>query len=82
MGFVEMIKGVLGGEGIQSALESTGLADHVQAVAGEGSAAVDALGVDVGAAADALGGTEVLPADLGPEVPDISGLASSPPNPS
>lgn len=82
MGFLDMIKGVIGGNGIQSALESTGLADHVEAVMGEGSAALDALGADVGGVADALGGIEVLPADLGPEMPDLSGIADSPPNPS
>lgn len=80
MGLLDMIKGLLGGDGIQSALESTGLADHVEAVTGEGSAVVDALGADVGAAADALGGIEVLPVDLGPELPDISGIVDSPSN--
>jgi len=85
MGFLDMIKGVLGGEGVQSALESTGLADHIGAVAGEGSAAVEALGADVGAAGDALGASEILPADLVPEVPevpDISGIADAAPSPS
>gem|GEM_PF-1096436 len=82
MGFLDMIKGVLGGEGIQSALESTGLAEHLEAVTGEGSAVVDGLGTDIGGAADALGGIEVVPADLGMEMPDISGIVDSPLNPS
>lgn len=82
MGFLEMIKGVLGGDGVQSALESTGLADHLETVMGEGSAALDSLGADVGGAADALGGIEILPADLGTEIPDLSGIADFPPTPS
>lgn len=82
MGFMDVIKGVLSGDGIQSALESTGLADHVEAISGEGSAALDTLGADVGAAADAVGGIDALPADLGAELPDISGIVDSPPTPS
>lgn len=81
MGFLDMIKGVLGGEGIQSALESTGLADHVGSVMSEGSAAVDAFGSDIGAGAEALGGMEGLPADLGSALPDIGAIADLPSNP-
>jgi hypothetical protein len=77
MGFIDTIKGLLGGTGIQSALESTGLADHVEAFSSQGSAAIDTLGGDLGAGAEALGGLDVPP-DLGPDIGGITDAVTNP----
>ena len=68
MGIFDAIKGLLGGDGLQGVLESTGLSEHVDGFLGEGSAIAENFGVDLGQATEALGVdgvAESLPGGLG-----------------
>lgn len=55
MGLFDAIKGLLGGDGLQGVLESTGLGEHVEGFLGEGSALAENFGVDLGQATESLG---------------------------
>lgn len=68
MGLFDAIKGLLGGDGLQGVLESTGLGDHVEGLVGEGSALAENFGVDLGQVTESLGVdglAENLPGGLG-----------------
>lgn len=68
MGIFDAIKGLLGGDGLQGVLESTGLSEHVEGFLGEGSALAENFGVDLGQATEALGVdgvVDALPGGLG-----------------
>ena len=74
MGLFDAIKGLLGGEGLQGVLESTGLSEHVEGFLGEGSALAENFGVDLGQVTESLGVdgvAEALPGGLG----DVAGNA-------
>lgn len=75
MGVLEAIKGLLGGDGIQGVLESTGVAEHVEGLVGEGSAIAETVGVDVGGVTESLGVdglTDSLPGGLGDVVDGLA----------
>ena len=68
MGLFDAIKGLLGGDGLQGVLESTGLSEHVEGLLGEGSALAENFGVDLGQMTESLGVdgvADALPGDLG-----------------
>jgi hypothetical protein len=68
MGLFDAIKGLLGGDGLQGVLESTGLSEHVEGLLGEGSALAENFGVDLGQVTESLGVdgiAESLPGGLG-----------------
>ena len=68
MGLFDAIKGLLGGDGLQGVLESTGLGEHVEGLLGEGSALAENFGLDLGQMTESLGVdgvAEALPGDLG-----------------
>lgn len=68
MGLFDTIKGLLGGDGLQGVLESTGLGEHVEGLLGEGSALADNFGVDLGQMTESLGVDGIadsLPGGLG-----------------
>ncbi|MCU0267943.1 MAG: hypothetical protein MUF83_04775 [Acidimicrobiales bacterium] len=66
MGLLDMVKGLIGGETVQNALESTGLTEQVGGLLGEGAAVAESLGGGVDQAAETIGGVgEVVPGDLG-----------------
>jgi hypothetical protein len=68
MGLFDAIKGLLGGDGVQGILESTGLNEHVEGFLGEGSALAENFGVDLGQVTESLGVdgiAEALPGGLG-----------------
>jgi hypothetical protein len=68
MGLFDAIKGLLGGDGIQGVLESTGLGEHVEGFLGEGSALAENFGVDLGQMTESLGVdgvADALPGGLG-----------------
>ena len=68
MGLFDAIKGLLGGDGVQGILESTGLGEHVEGFLGEGSALAENFGVDLGQVTESLGVdglAESLPGGLG-----------------
>ena len=68
MGLFDAIKGLLGGDGLQGVLESTGLSEHVEGFLGDGSALAENFGVDLGQVAESLGVdgiAEAMPGDLG-----------------
>ena len=68
MGLFDTIKGLLGGDGLQGVLESTGLGEHVEGLLGEGSALADNFGVDLGQVTESLGVDGIadsLPGGLG-----------------
>jgi uncharacterized protein YidB (DUF937 family) len=68
MGLFDAIKGLLGGDGIQGVLESTGLGEHVEGFLGEGSALAENFGVDLGQMTESLGVdgvVDALPGGLG-----------------
>lgn len=65
MGLFDAIKGLLGGDGVQGILESTGLGEHVEGFLGEGSALAENFGVDLGQVTESLGVTDALPGGLG-----------------
>ena len=68
MGIIDAIKGLLGGDGLHGALESTGLAEHVEGFLGQGSALAEDFGIDLGQATEALGVdsvAEALPGGVG-----------------
>jgi uncharacterized protein YidB (DUF937 family) len=68
MGLFDAIKGLLGGDGVQGILESTGLGEHVDGLVGEGSALAENFGVDLGQVTESLGVdglTDALPGGLG-----------------
>ena len=72
MGLFDTIKGLLGGDGLQGVLESTGLGEHVEGLLGEGSALADNFGVDIGQVTESLGVDGIadsLPGGLG----DVAG---------
>jgi hypothetical protein len=74
MGLFDAIKGLLGGDGLQGVLESTGLGEHVEGLLGEGSALAENFGVDLGQVTESLGVdglAESLPGGLG----DVAGDA-------
>jgi hypothetical protein len=74
MGLFDAIKGLLGGEGLQGVLESTGLSEHVDGLLGEGSALAENFGVDLGQVTESIGLdgiAESLPGGLG----DVAGDA-------
>jgi hypothetical protein len=65
---------LLGGEGLQGVLESTGLSEHVDGLLGEGSALAENFGVDLGQVTESIGLdgiAESLPGGLG----DVAGDA-------
>jgi hypothetical protein len=67
MGLFDAIKGLLGGDGLQGVLESTGLDEQVGGLLGEGSAVAEGLGVDLGQMTESLGVdgiTESLPGGI------------------
>jgi hypothetical protein len=73
MGLFDAIKGLLGGDGIQGVLESTGLGDQVEGLLGDGSALVENFGVDIGQVTESLGvGAQSLPGGLGDVVQDVA----------
>jgi hypothetical protein len=55
MGLFDAIKGLLGGDGVQGVLESTGLGDTVGGLLEQGTGLVENLGVDVGGLTESLG---------------------------
>lgn len=68
MRVLEAIKGLLGGDGIDGVLESTGVAENLEGLVGDGSALADTVGVDLGQLTETLGVdgvTESLPGGLG-----------------
>ena len=68
MGLFDAIKGLLGGDGVQGILESTGLGEHVEGFLGEGSALAENFGVDLGQVTESLGVdglADTLPGGLG-----------------
>ena len=68
MGLFDAIKGLLGGDGLQGVLESTGLGEQVERLLGEGSTLAESFGVDLGQMTESLGAdgvAEALPGDLG-----------------
>jgi hypothetical protein len=68
MGLFDAIKGLLGGDGVQGILESTGLGEHVEGFLGEGSALAENFGVDLGQVTESLGVdglADALPGGLG-----------------
>ena len=68
IGLFDTIKGLLGGDGLQGVLESTGLGEHVEGLLGEGSALADNFGVDLGQVTESLsvdGIADSLPSGLG-----------------
>lgn len=68
MGLFDAIKGLLGGDGVQGILESTGLSEHVEGLLGEGSALAENFGVDLGQVTESLGVdgvADALPGGLG-----------------
>jgi hypothetical protein len=74
MGLFDAIKGLLGGDGLQGILESTGIGEHVEGVLGEGSALAENFGVDLGQMTESLGVdgvADALPGGLG----DVAGEA-------
>ncbi len=74
MGLFDAIKGLLGGDGLQGVLESTGLSEHVDGLLGEGSALAENFGVDLGQMTETIGLdgiAESLPGGLG----DVAGDA-------
>ena len=74
MGLFDAIKGLLGGDGLQGVLESTGLSEHVEGFLGEGSALAENFGVDLGQVTESVGLdgiAESLPGGLG----DVAGGA-------
>jgi len=76
MGLFDSIKGLLGGDGLQGILESTGLGDHVEGFLGEGSALAENFGVDLGQVTESLGVdgvAESLPGGLGDVASDALG---------
>jgi len=76
MGLFDSIKGLLGGDGLQGILESTGLGDHVEGFLGEGSALAENLGVDLGQVTESLGVdgvADALPGGLGDAATDALG---------
>ena len=82
MGIIDAIKGLLGGEGLQGALESTGLAEHAEGLLGQGSALAEDFGIDLGQATEALGVDSVadaLPGGVGDVIHD--GLDGGPATP-
>jgi hypothetical protein len=83
MGLFDAIKGLLGGEGVQGILESTGLNEHVEGFLGEGSALAENFGVDLGQMTESLGVdgvADALPGGLG-DVADsaLGGLTDAAP---
>ncbi len=81
MGLFDMVKGLLGGETVQSALESTGLSEHVEGFLGEGSGIAESFGVDLGQAGETIAGaTESLPGGIGEAVQGVidGGLTENP----
>jgi hypothetical protein len=75
MGLFDAIKGLLGGDGIQGVLESTGLSEHVEGLLGEGSALAENFGVDLGQVSESLGVdglAENLPGGLGDVVTGLT----------
>ncbi len=68
MRIFDAIKGLIGGEGLQGFVESTGLSEQVEGFLGEGSALAEDFGIDLGQATRALGVdgvAESLPGGLG-----------------
>jgi len=66
MGLFDMLKGLVGGETIQNALESTGLGEHVEGFLGDGGGIAESLGVDLGQVTETITGVgESLPGGLG-----------------
>ena len=55
MGILDMIKGLLAGDGLGGVLESTGLSEHVDGLLGDGSALAETVGVDLGQMTESLG---------------------------
>lgn len=80
MGFVDMVKGLLGGDVAQSALEATGLNEHVEGFLGEGTAVAESLGGEVDQAADTIGSVgDSLPGGAGEAVQGVAeGLPDTP----
>ena len=79
MGLFDAIKGLLGGDGLQGVLESTGLGEHVEGLLGEGSALAENFGVDLGQVTETLGVdglAESLPGGLGEIAGDALGGAT------
>ena len=66
MGILDIVKGLLGGETLQNALEPTGLNEHVEGLLGQGTAVAESLGVDVDQVTETIGGGvgEMLPSGL------------------
>jgi hypothetical protein len=76
MGLFDAIKGLLGGDGLQGVLESTGLSEHVEGFLGEGGALAENFGVDLGQVTESLGVdgvAEALPGGLGDVATDALG---------
>lgn len=76
MGLLDTIKGLLGGDGLQGVLESTGLSEQVEGFLGEGSALAENFGVDLGQVTESLGVdgiAESLPGGLGDVATDTLG---------
>lgn len=65
MGLFDALKGLLGGEGVQRVLETTGLSEHVDGFLGEGAGLSEVLGGDAGQVIETLGVGEALPGGLG-----------------
>ena len=68
MGLFDAIRGLLGADGLQGVLESTGLNEHVEGFLGEGSALAENFGVDLGQMTESLGVdgvADTLPTGLG-----------------
>ena len=81
MGFVDMVKGLLGGDAAQSALEATGLSEHVEGFLDEGTAVAESVGGEVDQVADTIGSVgDTLPGSAGEVVQGVTdGLPGSPP---
>ncbi len=73
MGLLDTVKGLLGGDIVQNALESTGLNEHVEGFLGEGTAVAESLGVDADQAVETVGGVgEMLPDSFGEVVQGVT----------
>lgn len=62
MGLIDMVKDLLGGDGLSGIVESSGLGEHVESLVGEGGMA-ESFGIDAGGLTEGLG--EQLPGGLG-----------------
>ncbi len=81
MGMIDMLRGFLGGETIQNALESTGLGEHVEGILGDGAGVAESLGVDLGQATESITGLgESLPGGVGETIQNVvdGGLPENP----